>query len=71
MKCSHCPFLINVGTYEYPEWNCQFFFRGVPQEFESKDHEGCNLKYLEAKKLASLEDVEFYGYLIELRNRRI
>lgn len=55
MKCSHCPFLENAGTYEYPQMVCRFFYCDVPEEFDSKDHEGCNLKYFEAKKLKSLQ----------------
>lgn len=55
MKCSHCPFLENDGTYEYPEMVCRFFYCDVPEEFDNKEDDGCNLKYKEAKKLASLE----------------
>lgn len=50
MKCSDCPFLENAGTYEYPEMVCQFFFCDVPEDFDSEDYEGCNLKYKEALK---------------------
>ena len=42
MKCSNCPFLINM--------DCQFFFCDFPEDFDSEDFEGCNLKYKEALK---------------------
>lgn len=59
MKCSNCPFLENAGTYEYPEMVCRFFYCDVPEEFDNKEDDGCNLKYKEAEKLASLEIREF------------
>lgn len=55
MKCLHCPFAIDIGTYEYPEMNCPFFGYDVPDEFDNEDHEGCNLRFSEAKKLARLQ----------------
>lgn len=55
MKCSNCPFLENAGTYEYPQMVCRFFGDSVPEEFDSKDHEGCNLRFKEAEKLKSLQ----------------
>ena len=54
-KCSNCPFTFNNGTYEYPEMCCKFFGYDVPEEFDSEDHEGCNLRFSEAKKLESLQ----------------
>lgn len=55
MKCLNCPFVVNMGTYEYPEMDCRFFFCDVPEEFDSEDHEGCNLRFQEAKKLDRLQ----------------
>lgn len=54
-KCSNCPFAVNMGTYEDPEMACEFFGYSVPDEFDSEDHEGCNLNFSEAKKLESLQ----------------
>lgn len=45
MKCSTCPFAVDYGTM-----GCPFFGYNVPEEFDSKNHEGCNLKFKEAKK---------------------
>lgn len=54
-KCSKCPFAINMGTDNYVEMACQFFGYHVPEEFDSEDHEGCNLRFQEAKKLDRLQ----------------
>ena len=71
MKCSNCPFLENAGTYEYPEKVCRFFYCDVPEDFDNKDDDGCNLKFAEAKKLASLEIGALYNaYIEELKKRR-
>lgn len=60
-----------MGTYEFPQMVCLFFLCHVPEEFDNKDFEGCNLKYKEAKKLASLEIGALYNaYIEELKKRR-
>ena len=71
MKCSNCPFLENAGTYEYRQMVCKFFYCDVPEEFTNKDDDGCNLKFKEAEKLASLEIPAMYNsYIEELKKRR-
>lgn len=54
-KCSQCPFAVIMGTYDDPEMACEFFGYDVPEEFDSEDHEGCNLNFSEAKKLDRLQ----------------
>lgn len=65
-KCSKCPFAINMGTNNYVEMACPFFGYHVPAEFDSEDHEGCNLKFSEAKKLDRLQD-QITGIVFPLR----
>lgn len=61
MKCEHCPFIIDCGTYEYFELECEFFYDETPEPFCEED--GCNLKYKEAKKLHKLsEKLESFRY---------
>ena len=44
-----------MGMYDEPEMCCDLFGYDVPDEFDSEDHEGCNLNFREAKKLARLQ----------------
>lgn len=55
MKCSNCPFVVDTGVHEYPEMTCEFFGYSVPKEFDSEDHEGCNLRFIEALMLEILQ----------------
>lgn len=51
--CNHCPHLVNVGDYEYPEYDCKLL---VPEKendiFLVED--GCNLTKREMGKLDRL-----------------
>ena len=58
-KCSKCPFVVDMGTREYPEMACDFFGYHVPEEFDSEDHEGCNLRFCEAMVLEFLLDDDY------------
>ena len=58
-KCSKCPFVVDMGTREYPEMACDFFGYHVPAEFDSEDHEGCNLRFCEAMVLEFLLDDDY------------
>ena len=59
-----------MGTYEGPEMACEFFGYSVPDEFDSEDHEGCNLRFSEAKKLARLQ-VDEWEYTPEYHFKKM
>jgi hypothetical protein len=48
-----------MGTHEYPDMACEFFGYSVPDEFDSEDHEGCNLRFSEALVLEFLLDDDY------------
>lgn len=64
--CKHCPYLVNVGDYEYPEYDCKLL---VPEKendiFLVED--GCNLTKREMGKLDRLltQADERYGKYME------
>lgn len=49
MKCDGCPAIINVGNYEYPEYDCRFW-RTV-EELHIETQSGCKWSAKKVEKL--------------------
>lgn len=51
--CNHCPHLVNVGDYEYPEYDCKLLV-SIKENDIFLVEDGCNLTKREMGKLDRL-----------------
>lgn len=69
MICKYCRYKVRT-SYEYGDYECQFFGENAPKEFEKYDEKtdelGCELHYQELLKLCRLKDEEYEEYFKKL-----